>query len=167
MTFIQCEMINDISRLSRKETEITEITNRAMDGEINFKEALRQVVALLEGVRFSDLERLILNISYTTGVERLVYIVKTLGYQIRIVSDGFTRIIDHIKQRFDVDYRFANTLEVKNGELTGHIIRRNPRWSSKNMLSFGKLLSNRIFIQNKLLQSVIVATILKCYPVPV
>ena len=46
MTFIQCEMINDMSRLARKETEIAEITNRAMDGEINFKETLRQVVAL-------------------------------------------------------------------------------------------------------------------------
>ena len=50
MTFIQCEMINDMSRLARKETEIAEITNRAMDGEINFKEALLQRFALLEGV---------------------------------------------------------------------------------------------------------------------
>ena len=63
-------------------------------------------------MRLSDLERLILNISYTPGVERLVYILKTLGYQIGIASDGITRIIDHIKQRFDVDYAFANTLEV-------------------------------------------------------
>ena len=107
---------------------------------------MRQIVALLEGVRLSDLERLILNISYTPGVERLVYIVKTFGYQIGIVSDEFTRIFDYIKQRFDVDYAFANTLEEKNGELTGHIFKRNPRWSSKNVLSFGKLLSKKIFI---------------------
>ena len=73
---------------------------------------------MLEGVRLSDLELLILNISYTPGVERLVYILKTVGYKIGIVSDGFTRIIDHIKQRFDVDYAFANMLDVKNGELT-------------------------------------------------
>ena len=93
-----------------------------MDGEINFKETLWQVVALLEGVRLCDLEGMILNISYTPGVKRLVYILKTLGYQIGIVSDGFTRIIDHIKQSFDVDYAFAKTLEVKNGELTGRIL---------------------------------------------
>ena len=72
MIFIQCEMINDMSRLAREETEIAEITNRAMDGEINFKETLRQVVALLEGVRLSDLEHLILNIlhfwSLTSGL---------------------------------------------------------------------------------------------------
>ena len=83
---------------------------------------MRQVVALLEGVRLCDLEGLILNILYTSGVKRLVYILKTLGSQIGIVSDGFTRIIDHIKQRFDVDYAFANTLEVKNGELAGCIL---------------------------------------------
>ncbi len=56
-------MINDMSRLAGKETEITEITNRAMDGEINFKEACRQVVALLESARLSDIEPMILNIS--------------------------------------------------------------------------------------------------------
>ena len=122
MTFIQCEMINDIIRLAGKETEIAEIMNRAMDGKINFKEALRQAVALLEGVRLSNLGRLILNISYIPGVERLVYIHKTLGYQIGIVSNGFTRIIDHIKQCFDVDYAFANTLEVRNGEFPGRIL---------------------------------------------
>ena len=76
----------------------------------------------LQGVRLSDSERLILNIPYTPRVERLVYILKTLGYKIRIVSGGFTRVIHHIKQRFDLYYGFANTLEVKNGELTGRIL---------------------------------------------
>jgi phosphoserine phosphatase len=71
-----------------------------------------------------------LNIPYTPGVERLVYILKTLGNKIGIVSGGFTRVIDHIKQRFDLDYGFANTLEVKNRELTGGIL-GDPRWPSK------------------------------------
>jgi phosphoserine phosphatase len=122
MTFIQCEMINDMSRLAGNEAEVTKITQRAMDGELKFDEALRMRVALLKGVRLSDLERLILNIPYTPGVERLVFILKTLGYKIGIVSGGFTRVIDHIKQRFNLDYGFANTLEVKNGELTGRIL---------------------------------------------
>jgi len=109
MTFIQCEMINDMSLLAGKEAEVAEITHRAMDGKINFDDSLRQRVALLKGVRLSDLERLILNIPYTPGVERLVYILKTLGYKIGIVSGGFTRVIDHLKQRFDLDYGFAPT----------------------------------------------------------
>ena len=122
MTFIQCEMINDMSRLVGKEAEVAEITQQAMDGKIQFNESLQQRVALLKGVRVSDLARLILNIPYTPGVDRLVYILKTLGYKIGIVSGGFTIVIDHIKQRFDLDYGFANTLEVKNGELTGYIL---------------------------------------------
>ena len=122
MTFIQCEMINEMSRLAGKEAEVAEITQQTMDGKIQFNEALQQRVALLKGVRLSDLERLILNIPYTPGVDRLVYILKTLGYKIGIISGGFTRVIDHIKQRFDLDYGFANTLEVKNGELTGCIL---------------------------------------------
>jgi phosphoserine phosphatase len=122
MTFIQQEMIDEMSKLAGKEAEVEKITRLAMNGEIQFDESLRQRVALLEGVRLSDLERLILNIPYTPGVERLVFILKTLGYKIGIVSGGFTRVIDHIKQRFNLDYGFANTLEIKNGELTGRIL---------------------------------------------
>ena len=62
-----------------------------------------------------------MNIPYTPGVERLVYILKTLGYQIGLVSGWFTRVIEHIKQPFNLDYGYANTLEVKNGKLTGRI----------------------------------------------
>ena len=54
MTFIQCEMINDMSRFAGKEAEVAEITQRAMDGKIQFNEALQQRVALLKGVRLSD-----------------------------------------------------------------------------------------------------------------
>ena len=74
MTFIHCEMINVMSRPAGNETRIAEITNRTMDSEINFKEALRQVVALIEGVRVSDMERLILNITYTSGVKNVWFI---------------------------------------------------------------------------------------------
>ena len=73
-------------------------------------------------MRTSDLEHLILNISFISGDERLVYIIKKLGYKIGIVSDEFDIIIDHIKQSFDVGYSFDNTLEAKNEEFTVHII---------------------------------------------
>ena len=121
MTFIQCEMIYDISLLAGKETEVAAIADRAMRGKVEFNQAMRQRVALLKGLPLSELEHLILNIPYTPGVERLVYILKTLGYQIGLESGVFTRVIEHIKQRFNLDYGYANTLEVKNGKLTGRI----------------------------------------------
>ena len=121
MTFIQCEMINDISLLAGKETEVAAITDRAMRGKVKFKQALRRLVALLKRLPLSDLQHLIFNISYTSGVECLVYILKILGYQIGLVSGRVTRVIEHIKQCFNLDYDFADTLEVKNGKLTGRI----------------------------------------------
>ena len=121
-TFIQCEMINEISRLIGSEKEVQQITEQAMNGEIDFREALTQRVRTLKGVRLSDLERLILNIPFTPGVERLVQILKMLGYCIGIVSGGFSIVIDHIRERFELDYGFANTLEIKDGQLTGRIL---------------------------------------------
>lgn len=121
-TFIQCEMINEISKLAGTEEEVANITREAMNGRLNFKEALARRVALLKKVRQSDLERLIYNMPYTPGVDRLVRILQMLGYKIGIVSGGFSVVVDHIKNRFRLDYGFANTLEIKNGELTGRIL---------------------------------------------
>ena len=121
-TFIQCEMIDEISRIAGSEEIVRKITSKAMNGEIDFREALIQRVETLKGVRLSDLQRLILNIPYTPGVERLIRILKMLGYKIGIVSGGFSIVIDHIRSRFDLDYGLANTLEIKDGFLTGRIL---------------------------------------------
>ena len=121
-TFIQCEMIDEISRLAGSEEKVRKITTQAMNGELDFRESLIQRVETLKGVRMSDLQRLILNIPYTPGVERLIRILKMLGYKIGIVSGGFSIVIDHIRSRFDLDYGLANTLEIKNGFLTGRIL---------------------------------------------
>ena len=121
-TFIQCEMIDEISRIAGSEEIVKKITSKAMNGEINFREALLQRVETLKGVRLSDLQRLILHIPYTPGVGRLIRILKMLGYKIGIVSGGFSIVIDHIRSRFDLDYGLANTLEIKDGFLTGRIL---------------------------------------------
>ncbi len=121
-TFIQCEMIDEISRIAGSEEIVKKITSKAMNGEIDFREALLQRVETLKGVRLSDLQRLILNIPYTPGVGTLIQILKMLGYKIGIVSGGFSIVIDHIRSRFDLDYGLANTLEIKDGFLTGRIL---------------------------------------------
>ena len=121
-TFIQCEMIDEISRIAGSEEIVKKITSKAMNGEIDFREALLQRVETLKGVRLSDLQRLILKIPYTPGVGRLIRILKMLGYKIGIVSGGFSIVIDHIRSRFDLDYGLANTLEIKDGFLTGRIL---------------------------------------------
>ena len=111
-TFIQFEMIDEISRIAGSEDIVRKITSKVMNGEIDFREALMQRVETLKGVRLSDLQRLILNIPYTPGVGRLIRILKMLDYKIGIVSGGFSIVIDHIRSRFDLDYGLANTLEI-------------------------------------------------------
>ena len=90
-----------------------------MWGKGELKQTLIRRVATLKGFPLIELEHLIWNIPYAPGFERLVYILKTLGYQIGLVSGVFTRVIEHFKQRLNIDYGYANTPEVKNGKLTG------------------------------------------------
>ncbi len=122
MTFIQCEVINELSKLAGKEKEVENITNRAMNGEIDFAQALYERVAMLKGLTLSQLQTVMDNLPYTPGVERLVCVLKTLGYKLAIVSGGFDFFINHILKQFQLDYGFANTLEIVDGRLTGRLI---------------------------------------------
>ena len=122
MTFIQCEIINELSRMVGKEKEVQEITELAMNGELEFQEALRKRVSMLKGVTIHQMAQLAKSIPYTKGVARLIQVLKTLGYKIALVSGGFTYFIEQIQQEFALDYGFANTLEIKDGVLTGEVI---------------------------------------------
>ena len=114
---------------------------------MDFRESLAQRVATLKGMRLSDLERLILNMPYTHGVERLVRILKMLGYRIGFVSGGFNLVFDHIRNRFDLDYGFANTLDIRDGQLTGRILGDIIDGSIKARLLREVSRSERIFPQ--------------------
>lgn len=122
MTFIQCEVIDELGKRAGVEQEIAAITHRAMEGELDFQQALRARVELLEGLPVEQLQQLATQLPYTPGVERLLSILKTLGYQIALISGGFDLIIHHIVQQFQLDYGFANTLEVQEGCLTGKVL---------------------------------------------
>ncbi|MGK5093402.1 phosphoserine phosphatase SerB [Deltaproteobacteria bacterium TL4] len=122
MTFIQCEIINELSKIAGKEKEVEAITHQAMNGELDFEQALRRRVAMLKGVKVSDLTPILENLPYTPGVDRLVKVLKVLGYKIGIVSGGFTIFIDHIRNHFRLDYGYANTLEIEEGHLTGKVL---------------------------------------------
>lgn len=122
MTFIQCEIINEISKLCGKSAEVEAITHRAMNGELDFQQALHERVKMLKGVRVEQLEALRKRIPYTPGAETLVAILKKLGIKVAIVSGGFNYFIDHIKQELGLDYAYANQLEIQDGQLTGRVV---------------------------------------------
>ena len=98
-----------------------EITVQAMNGEMEFSEALKQRVKLLSGLPVSKLYELLPRIPMTPGAETLVRILKHLGYKIAIVSGGFQFFIDKLRDKYGLDYGFANRLEIENDVLTGEI----------------------------------------------
>lgn len=122
-TLISIECIDEVADMSGLKTQVSEITESAMRGEIEFAESLRRRVALLEGLDEQALhraydERLRLN----PGAQFMLKELKVHGIKTLLVSGGFTFFTDRLKAELGLDYAIANTLEIKNGKLTGKVL---------------------------------------------
>ena len=120
-TLIRQEVIDEIADFAGVKQQVAAITERAMNGELDFQAALRERVALLKGLSGSSLDQVIKRISLTPGVEELVFILKKLGFKIAVISGGFSFFTEHFKKQLGLDYQFANTLEIIDGKLTGNV----------------------------------------------
>lgn len=121
-TFIQDEVIDLLAEEAGCLAEVSAITERTMAGELDFERSLRDRVALLEGLPAASLGRVRERITLTPGARTLCRTLHRLGYRIALVSGGFTDIIAPIAKDLGVDDVCANTLEVRDGVLTGRII---------------------------------------------
>ncbi len=121
MTIVDFEIINKLASFVGVDEEVKSITERAMNGEMDFKESLRQRVRLLKGTPLSTLEEIADDLLLTPGSEELIHHLKEVGYKIALISGGFTYFTDVLKERLGFDYTFANELEIKDGKLTGEI----------------------------------------------
>jgi phosphoserine phosphatase len=121
MTIVDFEVINKLASSAGVGDQVKSITERAMNGEMDFKESLRQRVRLLKGMPVSTLEAIAEDLRLTPGSEELLHHLKDLGYKIALISGGFTYFTDILKGRLGFDYTFANQLEIKDGFLTGEI----------------------------------------------
>ncbi len=90
-----------------------------MRGEIDFCESFHQRCALLKGLDISILQEIAENLPITDGVDRLMHVLKKVGFKIAILSGGFTYFGNYLKQKYHIDYVYANELEVEDGKLTG------------------------------------------------
>ncbi len=120
-TLIQHEVIVEFARELGKEEEVKRITEEAMNGEIDFTESLRKRCALLKGMELKSIDAIYDRIELTPGAEELIRTLKKLGYKIALISGGFTLIADKLKERLNIDYVFANKLEIKGTKLTGNL----------------------------------------------
>lgn len=121
-TLIQAEVIDELAVLAGSGEQVKAITEAAMQGNIDFKESLKKRVALLKGMPESQLSHVANNLIITDGAEKLISLLKKLGYTTAIISGGFTYFGKYLKTKLDIDYVFANQLEIKNGLLTGNVI---------------------------------------------
>ena len=121
-TLIRIEVIDELARAAGVGAEVSRITERAMLGEMDYDESLRQRVGLLKGLDVAVLDRLAADLPLTDGAETLVRVLKRLGYKIAVISGGFSRAAEALKRRLGVDYAYSNNLEVQGGKLTGRVI---------------------------------------------
>lgn len=120
-TFIQEEVIELLAQRAGKDTEVKEITHRAMNGELDFEESLRARVAMLEGLPESVLTEVLNDIHFTPGAATLCRTLNRLGYQVALVSGGFTEVVAPLAAQLGVTHFRANTLDISNGVLTGQV----------------------------------------------
>ncbi len=121
-TLIETEVIDELAIRAGVGDQVKEITERAMRGEIDFKESFTERCALLRGLDVNVMQDIAEKLPITEGVERLMYVLKRYGYKIAILSGGFTYFGNYLKNKFGIDYVYANELEVEDGKLTGRYV---------------------------------------------
>ncbi|MBW2730753.1 MAG: phosphoserine phosphatase SerB [Deltaproteobacteria bacterium] len=118
-TLIQAEVIDILADAAGAGEEVRKITEAAMAGELDFSESFRRRVALLEGLEESRLQQIAESLPLTDGAERLVTMLKQLGYKTAILSGGFTFFGRYLQRKLGIDFVHANQLEIREGRLTG------------------------------------------------
>ena len=122
-TLITIECIDEIADMQGLKPQVSAITEAAMRGEIDFAESLRRRVTLLEGLDESALQRVYdERLQLSPGAETLLAAVQTAGIRTLLVSGGFTFFTERLKPRLGLNHTAANTLEVRDGKLTGRVL---------------------------------------------
>ena len=118
-TLIQVEVIDELARAAGIGEQVSAITESAMRGEIDFKESFHRRMGLLKGLDESVLKEIAESLPITEGADRLISNLKKLGYQVGILSGGFTYFANHLQTKLGIDFVGANTLDIEDGKLTG------------------------------------------------
>lgn len=123
-TLINIECVDEIADAVGRKAQVAAITEATMRGEIaDFKESLRQRVALLKGVTLTSMEQVYRErLQLNPGAAELVAACKQAGMKVLLVSGGFTFFADRVRERLGIDYALSNVLEINDGVLTGRML---------------------------------------------
>ena len=121
-TLILEEVIDLLGREAGREEEISQLTSRAMRGELDFESSLRKRVSFLEGLPVSVFEKVFNSIHLSPNAQEFVSILQKNGILVGLVSGGFSPIVERLAKSLGITYFSANQLEVKDGLLTGKLV---------------------------------------------
>ncbi|EPC5210761.1 phosphoserine phosphatase SerB [Acinetobacter baumannii] len=120
-TLIEQEVIDELALEAGVGEQVAEITERAMQGELDFQQSFRARVALLKGLDASVLPKIAERLTITEGAERLISTLKALGYKTAILSGGFQYFAEYLQAKLGIDEVHANVLDVQDGVVTGEV----------------------------------------------
>ena len=121
-TLINAEVINELAALHGKREAVTQITERAMRGELNFRESFRARAKLLQGLPESALAEVARTVQLNEGAHRLIRTLKHFGYKTAILSGGFQYVGERLRTELGIDYVYANRMEIAQGVMTGRVV---------------------------------------------
>lgn len=121
-TLINEETIDELARYAGVGERVAAITARAMNGELDFKAALRERVALLKGMDSAIVQRTAEQLTFTHGAKQLIDTLHKHGWKIGVVSGGFHEVVDTLADEIGVDMVLANRLGVADNTLTGELV---------------------------------------------
>jgi phosphoserine phosphatase len=121
-TAITIECIDEIAKLAGVGAEVAAVTARAMNGELDFAQSLRQRVAALADAPEAVLQQVLAVLPLMPGLEALVSSLQQRKWQVAIASGGFTYFTDALQQRLQLTATFANQLDIVDGKLTGQVL---------------------------------------------
>ncbi|KAJ5639218.1 Phosphoserine phosphatase [Penicillium longicatenatum] len=127
-TLIENEVIDEIAKFIGVEKEVSEITERAMNGELDFAASLKERVSLLKGVPADVFEKLKSVITIAKGARELCAALKMMGYKMAVLSGGFQPLAEWLAEQLGLDYAVANHLEIdtETQTLTGKLVESKP-----------------------------------------
>jgi phosphoserine phosphatase len=120
-TLVAMEGIDEMARKAGVHREVARITTKAMRGDFDFETSLKQRVAMLKGLALDDVMDIRDRMVLSEGVDELLTTLKWLGFKLGIVSGGFDIFAEYLKDKFSLDFVYANQLEIKGGALTGKV----------------------------------------------
>lgn len=121
-TLIEAEVIDELAKRAGVGEQVSQITEQAMQGKIDFTESFTQRMALLEGLSEEVLHDVAINLPIMEGAETLIRNLRAFGFKTAILSGGFSYFGHYLQDKFGIDHVHANTLEIVDGKLTGKVI---------------------------------------------